>query len=166
MNISSGNDGDADNIAFPPNTKRVMLELCTSHDSEMGKEIHSHGETAVVRITLSHDLTTPEGLSLCLSVVSAARKQNLPLCLYLSLPCTAGCPYWRIILAKHPRAGDKLTHHKKILGMLMNNAEIVHTYASSAYGQDMVLTLMEWPRGCQLWQHEAVNHFRTVLGLS
>ena len=59
-----------------------------------------------------------------------------------------------------------MTHHKKVLGMLMNNAELVHRYASSAYGKDKVLTLMEWPRGCHLWQHEAVNHFRTMLGLS
>ena len=97
---------------FPSGTKRVLMELCTSADSEMGKSAHSEGEVAVVRITLAHDLTTPDGLSYCLSVVRAARKNNLPLCLYISLPCTAGCVYWRIILARHPRAQDKLAHHK------------------------------------------------------
>ena len=39
MSISRDTDGDVDRVTFPPNTKRVMLELCTSHDSEMGKEV-------------------------------------------------------------------------------------------------------------------------------
>ena len=164
--ITEKNDEEKFNIQFAPGTKRAMMELCTSKDSELGDQVHQLEGAAVVRVTLDHDLTTPAGLSFALAVVRAARAENLPLCLYLSLPCTAGCPYWRCTLAKQPKTASKLQQHVYSLGVLLQNVEIIHKYAVAAYGDRHVLVIKEWPKGCQLWQHQAVESFRLALGLS
>ena len=134
-------------ITFPENTKRVILEMCTSQNSALGADGYQARGACTVRITLDQDLTTDAGLAFCMSVASAARAANHPLTLFMSLPCTAGRPYWRATIRRFPGSADKLRKHKIVLGKLLNHAEILHKFAVGLYGDQHVLALFEWPDG-------------------
>ena len=48
------------------------------------------------RITQEHDFTTPQGLEWAKEGVRQAKQQGCKLVIWASLPCTGGCPWWRV----------------------------------------------------------------------
>ena len=73
---------------------RVILELCTGHNSRIGRS-HSWSEGClVVRITVDDDLTSKSGIDKAISII--AQYSGLPILLWVSIPCTGGSPWQRI----------------------------------------------------------------------
>ena len=140
---------------IPPGSTSLMVEVCTSESSELGSD-ELRGDCFVHRITSRCDFTTPAGLASAMAMVDQAHQRHLPVTIWGSLPCTSGCPWWNVILARYPKAKGKLDRHKRVLQMLLVNFEILCTYANSLVGSSQLLIMWEWPRHCQCWQDEAV----------
>ena len=70
----------------------TIIEVCCGEDSLIGRD-DIRGNTKVIRITEAFDFRTKSGLRYCLDQIREAKN---PL-LHGTLPCTAGCPWRRII---------------------------------------------------------------------
>ena len=89
----------AANVSTAPSViKRRIIEFCTSKDSHLGNSRYEKDGCEVIRLTLQHDMTTDAGLEYAISKIVEAKDAGIPVQLWVSMPCTAGCPYWAIIL--------------------------------------------------------------------
>ena len=146
-------------VPSQPRSNRIMVELCTSASSRLGRRtVHSHG-CEVVRVTIDDDLTTDIGLHKALDAVKAFVGPNI--LVWVSIPCTGGSPWQRINAAKSERARRLIEGHYRLFWALFANVKKVAEVVFKLGGY----IAMEWPRSCAYWLEQDVQQFVSQLGL-
>ena len=77
--------------------EQLMIELCCSEESRLAEAVPQRA--AAIRVPEGLDLRSIRTYRVIKDVAKIARKANISICLWVSIPCTAGCP-WRYINAK------------------------------------------------------------------
>ena len=68
-------------------TPRRVIEICCGKNSALGQKTRYSENCEVVRITIEDDFTTEKGFR------KAADKIDSKTVIFISLPCTWGCPF-------------------------------------------------------------------------
>lgn len=135
---------------------RRLMEYCCSEDSRLGRHKYQVMGCSVIRLTEKHDLTTESGLEEAIKAVREARDDEY-VHLWGSLPCTGGSP-WQFINSKHEGPEERMQEHLgKFEILFFGNFQKVAKEVLNRGGD----VLYEWPTGCTLWKHHAVQQFIT-----
>ena len=92
---------------------RIMIEYCCSENSKLGEENRKHAKGCkVIRVTKDDDATRDECITKTVKKVEGLRRSNpknkTDLMIYISLPCTGGCPWNNVNKESHQRLFKKL----------------------------------------------------------
>ena len=88
----------------------LLIEFCASADSELTKNV-SYG-FASLRITDKEDFTRARTLDAILQIICIARKNDVKVKVWVATPCTSGCPWSHVNIAKGFTTGDKALCNK------------------------------------------------------
>ena len=124
------------------------MEFCCGEESLIGQMAPDDCE--VVRLTIKDDLTTQSGLAKALRAVT---DTDLPVLLWVALPCTGGSPYQHLNWHRGPKTRSKIKAHWAIFRALWKNFHIVATSCLSRGGHIAI----EWPRACMYWRRRQVK---------
>ena len=78
----------------PKTPSRIMIELCTGHDSRLGRAASWSKGCYCIRITVDDDLTSWDGVVKAVAVLQ--QYPAVPALIWVSIPCTGGSP-WQLI---------------------------------------------------------------------
>ena len=81
--------------------------------------------------------------------------------MWLSLPCTGGCPWQFVNATKGPEAVKRIEAHWALFGVMWKNVLKVSA-AASAVGATICI---EWPLSCRYWYCEKVKKALAKYGL-
>ena len=68
------------------------MEFCCGRNSRLGRPYPWNEGCEVIRLTLDDDVTTPAGRK---KAVASVSTRELPVLLWVSIPCTGGSPWQR-----------------------------------------------------------------------
>ena len=107
-----------------------------------------------VRITEAEDPTTQEGLQYIFDVIE--RFKEVPIFLWGSLPCTAGCTFQRQNKFLYPKTHDaKLAAHMQLFHKLIDAFMFVAYYLREQAPIHRIM--FEWPQINDLWAQSKVK---------
>ena len=143
--------------------KRTMnhkvVEVCCRSDSAMGAEKYTARGAVVFRVTEKSDFTTAAGLNEALEFVRA----NPGCDVFGSLPCTAGCSWWRVNRSRGVGLEMLKIHRLKFRALIKNF--VVLAREARLLGGDIHF---EWPKTCDLWKdpevQEMISEFQLEFG--
>ena len=124
----------------------VFIELGCEDDSELSAAVRER--CFAVRITQRYDLTQRGTKGAIHGIIQLCHLYGIELHVWVSIPCTAGCP-WKHINDKlgRPTGDEKLTES------LIRAAVPVCDHAAKIGGSFS----WEWPKGNLLWKDERVT---------
>ena len=101
---------------------RIMIEYCCSENSKLGEENRKHAKGCkVIRVTKDDDATRGECITKTVKKVEEFMKSNpkekTDLMIYISLPCTGGCP-WNNVNKESPNGRERIKEHQKLFKRL------------------------------------------------
>ena len=123
---------------------RIIIEFCCGPKSKLGTPTTWSKDCLVIRITEELDATKQSTLQYVLHTI---RTANVPVMLFVAIPCTGGSP-WQNINSKKPGGLRRMLKHKQLFNKLWNMLEIIceeihkHKYHFA----------FEWPKGCSYWR--------------
>jgi hypothetical protein len=135
---------------------RIMIELCTGHDSRLGRAASWSKGCYCIRITVDDDLTSWDGVVKAVAVLQ--QYPAVPALIWVSIPCTGGSPWQRINRSKGEHVKQSVQQHIRIYRQLMQSAAIVLSAAKSSHGCFKIA--WEWPRQCDYWRDGQYLAFR------
>ena len=109
----------------------------------------------MIRITDETDLTRIDTVKFLKDIVKKATQKNLQTMVWVSIPCTAGCPWRHMNAAKGVETGDA-----QLTQQLIASAIKICEYAK-ARGADVT---WEWPLRSDLWGDTNVHEMVNTLG--
>ncbi len=126
-----------------------FIELCCSADSRLGATRPESADCARYRFTEREDLTSASGLRAALLAVNESQARSKGhLLVWVSIPCTGGCP-WNRVTARFPSAQLKKSAHIALFHKLWAACARVMEYAVASGG----------PRHCDYWKLPFVQKF-------
>ena len=138
---------------------RVILGLCTSHNSRLGKETQFSKGRLVVRITEDDDLTSMSCVKKAIKIMYEYR--HLPILVWVSIPCTGGSSWQRLNYAMGKITAEQLQAHFTLYGKLMKSAYRI-CLVGRRFGAKIAL---EWPKLCSYWKDQAYIRFSSEFQL-
>ena len=144
---------------------RIMIEYCCSENSKLGEENRKHAKGCkVIRVTKDDDATRGECITKTVKKVEEFMKSNpkekTDLMIYISLPCTGGCP-WNNVNKESPNGRERIKEHRKLFKKLFKGLEdLCHrlSYATP-------ILLFELPTMCEYWKWKRVQAFLSKYGM-
>ena len=124
---------------------QLMIELCCSEESRLAEAVPHRA--AAIRVPEGLDLRSIRTYRVIKDVAKIAKKANIDICLWISIPCTAGCP-WRYINAKKGIATGDI----ELTNVLISRCDALSRLVGSLGGK----TTWEWPSRCDLWKDPRV----------
>ena len=123
----------------------VFIELGCEDDSELSAAVRE--KCFAVRITQQYDLTQRGTKGAIHGIIQLCHLYGIELHVWVSIPCTAGCP-WKHINDKlgRPTGDEKLTES------LIRVAVPICDHAAKIGGPFS----WDWPKGNLLWKDERV----------
>ena len=141
-------------VPLPKTCNRRIIEFCCGENSIIGQSTVRFSKGChCVRLTQKIDVTSESGLTFALR--HASHKNTL---LWCSIPCTGGCPWNRINLAKRPEGQERVRQHKLLFSKLWEKFEVVASKCLKLGG----VVVIEWPRRCDYWKNPRVETFLKV----
>ena len=135
-----------------------FVEACCGPQSVLSQPQNMAKDFICTRITEADDFTTREGQQIALD-----RLRGPGDVLWYSAPCTGGCSFQRINLARgNDSTIEKITAHRLLFRRLWNAFERVATIAMKR-GATIVV---EWPKSCQYWNDTQVKRFLHTRGFA
>ena len=136
-----------------PEVKRVIIEICCSEDSLLGRVDGPYGSDChVVRVTEKMDLNSYKTRRDLLEVAKGYAKRGVPILVWVSLPCTGGCTWTFVNLTIPQNAPNVYEEKRKFL-------KLWSSFVNLSTGLDCcpVHYALEWPRGCTYWDMKRVQ---------
>ena len=96
-----------------PEIQRVIIEICCSEDSLLGRVDGPYGSDChVIRVTEKMDLKSYKTRRDLLDVAKGFAKPGLPILVWVSLPCTGGST-WTFVNLTIPQNAPKVYEEKR-----------------------------------------------------
>ena len=144
---------------------RIMIEYCCSEDSKLGEENRKQAKGCkVIRVTKDDDATRSECITKTVKRVEEFMKSNpknkTDLMIYISLPCTGGCP-WNNVNKESYSGKEKMKEHQKLFKKLFKGLEDLCNRLSYV----TPILLFELPTMCKYWKWKRVQAFLRKYGM-
>ena len=144
---------------------RIMIEYCCSENSKLGEENRKHSRGCkVIRVTEDDDATRDECITKTVKKVEGLRRSNpkdkTDLMIYISLPCTGGCP-WNNVNKGSQNGKEKIKEHQRLFKKLFKGLEDLCNRLSYA----SPILLFELPTMCEYWKWKRVQAFLRKYGM-
>ena len=136
-----------------PEVKRVIIEICCSEDSLLGRVDGRYGSDChVARVTERMDLNPEKTRRDLLEVAKGYAKRGVPILVWVSLPCTGGST-WTFVNLTIPQNAPKVYEEKRTFLKLWSSFVNLSTGLDCCH----VHYALEWPRGCTYWDMKRVQ---------
>ena len=144
---------------------RIMIEYCCSENSKLGEESRKQAKGCkVIRVTKDDDATRGECVTKTVKRVEEFMKSNpknkTDLMIYISLPCTGGCP-WNNVNKESHSGKEQIKEHQKLFKKLFKGLEDLCSRLSYANP----ILLFELPTMCEYWKWKRVQAFLRKYGM-
>ena len=145
---------DPRTISGRSDIQRVIVELCCTEESILGHR--SIPGCLVVRVTEREDLTSHGTIQRIESIISEC---SLPVCLWVSTPCTSGCAWHRTNQQwlQGERYRKQLARHTRLAQVALEL--IKHAMMHQRF------FAWEWPSGNGMWQSDVGRELRRMSGM-
>ena len=156
MPASRGDGNTEDN----KRNNRLLVEFCCSEDSKLGEDRKSAKGCEVIRVTIKDDATKEETLAKLGKKIrkfheSTAKDQGgNKVMIFVSLPCTGGCP-WNRINKDNPGGLEKIESHQKEFKRLFKNLCLLMDEIEEV----QPIIAMELPTNTEYWKWDRVKKF-------
>ena len=124
----------------------MLIERCCSDSSALSEEVPFG--CATLRITETIDLTHFKTHRVINEIRRYAKRCGVRVGTWISIPCTAGCP-WRYINARKGIATGDIVLTNKLIDRCVSFANAVKN--------DGGYVVWEWPSRCDLWKDPRVR---------
>ena len=151
--LSSASDGSVQLQCVPGSQEganRTLVECCCGEDSLLGVCTESSRGCKVYRITEKVDMTKPEVVKGCDSLL-----RDGTCALWFSCPCTGGPAWQRYNATRSPKTAELIDGHWKKFRKLWKAFVSVASIAIRRGARVFV----EWPRSCAYWKDSRVSRF-------
>ena len=130
---------------FGEEVVRIVLEICCDEGSILGSRCPP--DCGVVRVSLQSDINVAKNREKIKEVVKNCR---MPLLVWISTPCTTGCPWHRTnpSIAEDRAWQEK---HRTDMETAKSAKAILDVAINKGNGCACV---WEWPKGCDHWKHD------------
>ena len=147
-----------------PCDDRVMIEFCCSEKSKLGEEDRKQAKGCkVIRVT-KDDATRSECIDGTVTItkkfMNEYPKSKDNLMIYISLPCTGGCP-WNHINKESNSGKEKIKIHQSLFKKLYKGLEDLCSKLSCLNP----ILLFELPTRCEYWEWKRVRSFLKRYGM-
>ncbi|CAE7605206.1 unnamed protein product [Symbiodinium natans] len=146
----------------------LIVEFCTSENSNLGIAALELGSVKLVRITERENGVLDETIAIVRTHVERLCRLGVNVLIWSSTPCTGGC-LWQFTHLERPGHGDYL---KKVWGVqrkLWKNFEVIcKPVEDMPVGCLNPFVAIEWPKTCQYWHWRTTkkfgfDHHRTLM---
>ena len=146
----------------------LVVEFCTSENSNLGIAALELGSVKLVRITERENGVLDETIAIVRTHVERLCRLGVNVLIWSSTPCTGGC-LWQFTHLERPGHGDYL---KKVWGVqrkLWKNFEVIcKPVEDMPVGCLNPFVAIEWPKTCQYWHWRTTkkfgfDHHRTLM---
>ena len=127
----------------PKEATATIVEFCCGKRSRMGHDYGHADQWKRIRLTIEDDLTTEAGIRRAEKMIREACKVHDPrkILLWVSIPCTGGCPWQRINKIKSPSTRTKIERCIAIMKSLWASMTRVASHLLDQGGGIAI----EWP---------------------
>ena len=129
---------------------QLLIEVCCEPDSILSENVR--GRSLAIRVTKEDDLCMKNTGKALHSIIRTARHLGIKVHLWISIPCTAGCP-WRYVNASKGRQTGDPEMTTKLVEVCKGLTKHVSTAGGEIY--------WEWPDTSALWAEHGITEFLT-----
>ena len=133
--------------------KRLVVEVCCSSDSLLGQiATKEFKDCHVARSTEEYDLNKSSTRKDVISLAKSCSKHNIPVLVWVSLPCTGGSSWSHVNLTL---PGNR----KKVIEARKKFVKLWASFVDMSEGLDKIGVeyAIEWPKHCVYWDWSPVK---------